>query len=67
MVCWLFGDFFVFSSILALLGIHDPIEGPVTHLNLSPFWFLILTQEIRSPSTSRPRSCRRKGHSALYG
>jgi len=28
MVCWLFEDFFVFSSILALLGIHDPIEAP---------------------------------------
>jgi hypothetical protein len=28
MVCWLFGDFFVFSSILAFLGIHDPIEAP---------------------------------------
>jgi tripartite ATP-independent transporter DctM subunit len=46
MVCWLFVGSFIFSSIFAFLGGHQPIEAFVTHLNLSPFWFLILTQVI---------------------
>jgi len=46
MVCWLFVGSFIFSSIFAFLGGHHPIETFVTHLNLSPFWFLILTQVI---------------------
>ncbi|WP_457093664.1 TRAP transporter large permease, partial [Microvirga sp. P5_D2] len=46
MVCWLFVGSFIFSSIFAFLGGHQPIENLVTHLNLSPFWFLILTQAI---------------------
>lgn len=46
MVCWLFVGSFIFSSIFAFLGGHQPIEHFVTGLNLSPFWFLILTQII---------------------
>jgi tripartite ATP-independent transporter DctM subunit len=46
MVCWLFVGSFIFSSIFAFLGGHQPIENFVTALNLSPFWFLILTQVI---------------------
>jgi len=46
MVCWLFVGSFIFSSIFAFLGGHHPIEQFVTHLNLSPFWFLIMTQVI---------------------
>ncbi|MXQ13991.1 TRAP transporter large permease [Microvirga makkahensis] len=46
MVCWLFVGSFIFSSIFAFLGGHQPIENFVTHLNLSPFWFLILVQAI---------------------
>ncbi|EIM27452.1 TRAP transporter large permease [Microvirga lotononidis] len=46
MVCWLFVGSFIFSSIFAFLGGHQPIEQFVTHLNLSPFWFLIMTQVI---------------------
>jgi tripartite ATP-independent transporter DctM subunit len=46
MVCWLFVGSFIFSSIFAFLGGHQPIEAFVTQLNLSPFWFLILTQVI---------------------
>ncbi|PVE23928.1 C4-dicarboxylate ABC transporter [Microvirga sp. KLBC 81] len=46
MVCWLFVGSFIFSSIFAFLGGHQPIENFVSHLNLSPFWFLILTQAI---------------------
>jgi tripartite ATP-independent transporter DctM subunit len=46
MVCWLFVGSFIFSSIFAFLGGHQPIENLVTYLNLSPFWFLILTQAI---------------------
>ena len=46
MVCWLFVGSFIFSSIFAFLGGHQPIENFVTGLNLSPFWFLILTQII---------------------
>jgi TRAP-type mannitol/chloroaromatic compound transport system permease large subunit len=46
MVCWLFIGSFIFSSIFAFLGGHQPIENFVVGLNLSPFWFLILTQVI---------------------
>src|SRR5918997_4070408 len=46
MVCWLFVGSFIFSSIFAFLGGHQPIENFVTALNLSPFWFLILAQVI---------------------
>lgn len=46
MVCWLFVGSFIFSSIFAFLGGHQPVENFVTSLNLSPFWFLILTQVI---------------------
>ncbi|HEV2560348.1 MAG TPA: TRAP transporter large permease subunit [Microvirga sp.] len=46
MVCWLFVGSYIFSSIFAFLGGHQPIENFVTSLNLSPFWFLILTQAI---------------------
>jgi tripartite ATP-independent transporter DctM subunit len=46
MVCWLFVGSFIFSSIFAFLGGHQPIENFVVGLNLSPFWFLILTQVI---------------------
>jgi tripartite ATP-independent transporter DctM subunit len=46
MVCWLFVGSYIFSSIFAFLGGHQPIENFVTGLNLSPFWFLILTQII---------------------
>lgn len=46
MVCWLFVGSFIFSSIFAFLGGHQPIENFVTQLNLSPFWFLILVQAI---------------------
>ena len=46
MVCWLFVGSFIFSSIFAFLGGHQPIENFVMSLNLSPFWFLILTQII---------------------
>jgi tripartite ATP-independent transporter DctM subunit len=46
MVCWLFVGSFIFSSIFAFLGGHQPIEEFVVGLNLSPFWFLILTQLI---------------------
>jgi TRAP-type mannitol/chloroaromatic compound transport system permease large subunit len=46
MVCWLFVGSYIFSSIFAFLGGHQPIENFVTSLNLSPFWFLILTQVI---------------------
>jgi tripartite ATP-independent transporter DctM subunit len=46
MVCWLFVGSFIFSSIFAFLGGHQPIENLVAYLNLTPFWFLILTQAI---------------------
>jgi tripartite ATP-independent transporter DctM subunit len=46
MVCWLFVGSYIFSSIFAFLGGHQPIENFVTSMNLSPFWFLILTQAI---------------------
>jgi len=46
MVCWLFVGSFIFSSIFAFLGGHQPIESLVKGLNLSPFFFLILVQII---------------------
>jgi tripartite ATP-independent transporter DctM subunit len=46
MVCWLFVGSFIFSSIFALLGGHEPIKNLVTALNLSPTMFLIVAQII---------------------
>jgi tripartite ATP-independent transporter DctM subunit len=46
MVCWLFVGSFIFSSIFAYLGGHEPIRALVQALNLSPTMFLILTQVI---------------------
>jgi tripartite ATP-independent transporter DctM subunit len=46
MVCWLFVGSFIFSSIFALLGGHEPIKNLVTALNLSPTMFLIVAQVI---------------------
>ncbi|WP_184231696.1 TRAP transporter large permease subunit [Bosea sp. WAO] len=46
MVCWLFVGSFIFSSIFAILGGHEPIKNLVTALNLSPTMFLIVAQII---------------------
>ncbi|CAN7472807.1 TRAP transporter large permease subunit [Bosea sp. LjRoot90] len=46
MVCWLFVGSFIFSSIFAILGGHEPIKNLVTALNLSPTMFLIVAQLI---------------------
>ena len=46
MVCWLFVGSFIFSSIFAILGGHEPIKSLVTALNLSPTMFLIVAQII---------------------
>jgi tripartite ATP-independent transporter DctM subunit len=46
MVCWLFVGSFIFSSIFAILGGHEPIKTLVTALNLSPTMFLIVAQII---------------------
>jgi tripartite ATP-independent transporter DctM subunit len=46
MVCWLFVGSFIFSSIFALLGGHEPIKNLVTAMNLSPTMFLIVAQVI---------------------
>ena len=46
MVCWLFVGSFIFSSIFAYLGGHEPIRTLVAWLNPSPTVFLILTQVI---------------------
>jgi TRAP-type mannitol/chloroaromatic compound transport system permease large subunit len=46
MVCWLFVGSFIFSSIFAYLGGHEPIRTLMSALNLSPTMFLILTQII---------------------
>ncbi len=46
MVCWLFIGSFIFSSIFALLGGHEPIKSLVTSLDLSPTMFLIVAQLI---------------------
>ena len=46
MVCWLFVGSFIFSSIFAILGGHEPIKNLVTALDLSPTMFLIVAQII---------------------
>ncbi len=46
MVCWLFVGSFIFSSIFAYLGGHEPIRTLVAWINPSPTVFLILTQVI---------------------
>lgn len=46
MVCWLFVGSFIFSSIFAILGGHEPIKSLVTALNLSSTMFLIVAQLI---------------------
>lgn len=46
MVCWLFVGSYIFSSIFAILGGHEPIKNLVTALNLSPTMFLIVAQLI---------------------
>ena len=46
MVCWLFVGSFIFSSIFAILGGHEPIKTLVTALDLSPTMFLIVAQLI---------------------
>lgn len=46
MVCWLFVGSFIFSSIFAILGGHEPIKSLVTALNLSPTMFLVVAQVI---------------------
>ncbi len=46
MVCWLFVGSFIFSSIFAILGGHEPIKDLVTAMNLSPTMFLIVAQII---------------------
>ncbi|MGO4736324.1 TRAP transporter large permease subunit [Bosea sp. 2KB_26] len=46
MVCWLFVGSYIFSSIFAILGGHEPIKDLVTALNLSPTMFLIVAQLI---------------------
>jgi len=46
MVCWLFVGSAVFSSVFALLGGQKVVEDFILALNLTPFWFLILTQAI---------------------
>ena len=46
MVCWLFVGSFIFSSVFAILGGHEPIKNFVDYLQLSPTLFLILTQII---------------------
>lgn len=46
MVCWLFVGSFIFSSIFAYLGGHEPIRTLVAWVDPSPTVFLILTQII---------------------
>jgi tripartite ATP-independent transporter DctM subunit len=46
MVCWLFIGSFIFSSIFAYLGGHEPIKAFMAWLNPSPTVFLIITQII---------------------
>ncbi len=46
MVCWLFVGSFIFSSIFAYLGGHEPIKAFMAWLNPSPTVFLIMTQII---------------------
>jgi tripartite ATP-independent transporter DctM subunit len=46
MVCWLFVGSFIFSSIFAYLGGHEPIKAFMNWLNPSTTTFLIMTQLI---------------------
>jgi TRAP-type mannitol/chloroaromatic compound transport system permease large subunit len=46
MVCWLFVGSFIFSSIFAYLGGHEPIKAFMAWVNPSPTVFLIITQVI---------------------
>jgi tripartite ATP-independent transporter DctM subunit len=46
MVCWLFVGSFIFSSIFAYLGGHEPIKAFMAWLNPSQTVFLIMTQAI---------------------
>jgi tripartite ATP-independent transporter DctM subunit len=46
MVCWLFVGSAVFSAVFAYMGGQKVVEDFVIGLNLSPFWFLIMTQAI---------------------
>jgi TRAP-type mannitol/chloroaromatic compound transport system permease large subunit len=46
MVCWLFIGSFIFSSVFAILGGHEPIRSFVNALQLSPVMFMILAQLI---------------------
>jgi tripartite ATP-independent transporter DctM subunit len=46
MVCWLFVGSFIFSSIFAYLGGHEPIKAFMAWLNPSQTVFLIITQAI---------------------
>ena len=46
MVCWLFVGSYIFSSIFAILGGHEPIKTLVLALDLSPTMFLITAQII---------------------
>jgi tripartite ATP-independent transporter DctM subunit len=46
MVCWLFVGSFIFSSIFAYLGGHEPIKAFMAWLDPSPLMFLIIAQLI---------------------
>ena len=46
MVCWLFVGSFIFSSIFAYLGGHEPIKAFMNWLNPNTTMFLIITQVI---------------------
>ncbi|MGL4495517.1 MAG: TRAP transporter large permease [Beijerinckiaceae bacterium] len=46
MVCWLFVGSFIFSSIFAYLGGHEPIKTFMAWLNPSPLMFMIMAQII---------------------
>ncbi|MDX2288006.1 MAG: TRAP transporter large permease subunit [Hyphomicrobiaceae bacterium] len=46
MVCWLFVGSAVFSAVFAYLGGQKVVEEFILSLNLTPFWFLIMTQAI---------------------
>jgi tripartite ATP-independent transporter DctM subunit len=46
MVCWLFVGSFIFSSIFAYLGGHEPIKAFMAWLNPSPTVFMIMAQLI---------------------
>jgi tripartite ATP-independent transporter DctM subunit len=46
MVCWLFVGSFIFSSIFAYLGGHEPIKAFMAWLDPSPTMFLIIAQLI---------------------